>query len=56
MSEQHRKACLRRHYENMDIMRAKRLKSELEPRNKPTAASKRFIKRINFAKGYQFLQ
>ena len=39
----------------MDIARAKKLKAELEPRNKPAKASKIFIKRINYAKGYCFL-
>jgi len=53
--EEFRMQCLRRHYENMDIMRAKKLKAELEPKNKPTTKSKIFVKRINYAKGYDFL-
>jgi len=51
----HKKACLRRHYEQMTFGQAKRLISELEPRHRETIKSKRFKKRINLAKGYDFI-
>lgn len=47
---QHKKDCLRRHYENMNSMRAKALMKGLNKKN--TAI---FIKRINYAKGYKFI-
>lgn len=53
--EQHRKDCLRRHYEDMDIVRARLLRSELEPKGKRTTKSKIFTKRINCAKGFNFI-
>jgi hypothetical protein len=51
MSEQYRKECLRRHYENMDKPRALRVLSELKTKN----AKRVFKKRINYAKGYEFI-
>ena len=48
--EQHRKQCLRRHYENMDKSRALLLSGSLG-----IGAKKIFIKRVNFAKGYRFI-
>ena len=55
-TEEFRKACLRRHYENMTYSTARRLLSELSKNGKETAKSKRFKKRINYAKGYEFLK
>lgn len=51
----HKKACLRRYYENMDKFKALNIKAGLERHGRPTAKSKRFIKRINCAKGYSFI-
>lgn len=48
---QHKKACLRRHYENMTKERAYKVMSEL---NK--SAKRIFKKRVNHAKGYEFLK
>lgn len=50
--QQHRKACLRRHYESMDKLRANKVLDEL----KTKAEKQRFIKRINYAKGYEFIR
>lgn len=51
--EQHRKECLRRYYESMDIAKAKDLVSEYRAKSKKKAEV--FIKRINYAKGYKAL-
>jgi hypothetical protein len=48
--EQHRKDCLRRHYEDMDKVRALDLMGELGKKAKAI-----FVKRINYAKGYKFI-
>jgi len=47
---QFKKDCLRRHYEDMNSMRAKALMRNLNKKN--TAI---FIKRINYAKGFKFI-
>lgn len=47
---QHFKDCRKRHYENMNSMRAKAL-----IRNLSKAKKAIFIKRINYAKGYKFI-
>ena len=47
--QEHKRACLRRHYENMTMGRVLRLKSQL--------SKKRYmvlVKRVNHAKGYEF--
>lgn len=46
----HKKACLRRYYENMSIGKARTIKSSL---NKTKAAV--FVKRVNYAKGREFI-
>ena len=51
--EQHRKDCLRRYYENMDIAKAKNLLSKYRAESRKKAQV--FIKRINTAKGYKAL-
>jgi len=53
---QFKKDCLRRYYADMDISKAKRLKSKYETdKGKPTAKSRAFVKRVNVAKGYDLL-
>jgi len=54
-TERHRKECLRRHYENMPLDKAKRLKSKFSNNGSPTEMQRKFIKRINAAKGYKAL-
>ena len=51
-AEEHRKECIRRHYENMDKLKANKVLDEL----KTKAEKQRFIKRINHAKGYEFIR
>lgn len=48
--EQRRKNCLRRHYENMNKTRSLKLMSQLTKE-----AKRKFKKRINYAKGYEFI-
>lgn len=48
--EQHRKDCLRRHYEQMNKARAYKLKGSLTGRARAV-----FVKRINTAKGFEFI-
>lgn len=48
---QYFKDCRRRHYENMSSMRAKALMRTLTKAKKAI-----FIKRINYAKGYEFVK
>lgn len=47
---QHKKACLRRHYENMTKGQVLGLKSELTKKKYLI-----LVKRVNYAKGYQFI-
>lgn len=49
-TQQHRKECLFRYYRDMDIAKAKKLKSEYYAQDKEKAQV--FVKRINKAKGY----
>lgn len=56
-SERHRLECLRRYYESMDIIKANALKAEYSGRNGVvTAKSRIFVKRVNRAKGYEFVR
>jgi hypothetical protein len=54
--QQHKQECLTRYYQSMDKFRALTLKGQLEPRGMPTAKSKLFVERINYAKDYKFIQ
>lgn len=55
-TNEHRLSCLSRYYKNMDIVKAKQLKAEYSGRGgSPTAKSRIFVKRINDAKGYNFV-
>jgi len=47
---QFKRECLRRHYENMDKSRALLLMGKLNKTKKAI-----FVKRINYAKGYRFI-
>lgn len=51
IDEQHRKSCLRRYYENMDKAKALSVLGNLSAKK----AKAIFKKRINYAKGYEFI-
>jgi len=50
----HKTECLERHYSNMTKDKALSIKNNLE-NGKPNKMSKRFVDRINNAKGYDLL-
>ena len=51
----HKKQCLRNHYYNLDKGQALTIKSSLQRYGKSTEKSKKFIKRVNYARGYEFI-
>jgi len=53
-SNEYRKQCLRRHYENMDLGKAKFLYNKFGDKSKKMAHV--FAKRINAAKGYEAIR
>lgn len=55
--EGHLRACLRRYYSDMDIIKAKRLLIKYGGEGgKPTRKSRKFVQKINYAKGYEFIR
>ena len=52
---EHKKKCVNDYYKSMSIQTAYSIKRELLNRNRPSIKSKLFVKRINEAKGYEFI-
>ena len=49
-------ACWKRYYQNMTKATAMKLKSQYERNGRPTAKSRLFVKRVNKAKGQEFIK